>query len=154
MGELIFRYEGTLDRFAGDGIMTVFNDPIPCSDHTERAVRLALDMRERVEQLSQRWRRIGHTLGFGVGIAAGYATLGQIGFEQRREYTAIGSTINLASRLCDEARTGQIIIGQRAFSAIEQNVEARSVGELSLKGFAKPVAAYEIVSWRGSIAAG
>jgi adenylate cyclase len=154
LGELIFRYEGTLDRFAGDGIMTVFNDPIPCSDHTERAVRLALDMRERVEQLSQRWRRIGHTLGFGVGIAAGYATLGQIGFEQRREYTAIGSTINLASRLCDEARTGQIIIGQRAFSAIEQNVEARSVGELSLKGFAKPVAAYEIVSWRGSIAAG
>ena len=153
LGELIFRYEGTLDRFAGDGIMIVFNDPIPCSDHTERAVRLALDMRERVEKLSQQWRRLGHTLGFGVGIAAGYATLGQIGFEQRREYTAIGSTINLASRLCDEARAGQIIIGQRAFSAVEQNVEGRSVGELSLKGFAKPVAAYEILSWRGSIAA-
>ena len=113
LGELIFRHEGTLDRFAGDGIMIVFNDPIAYADHTERAVRLALDMRDQVEKLSQQWQRRGHTLGFGVGIAAGYATLGQIGFEQRREYTAIGSVINLASRLCDEARPGQIIIGQR-----------------------------------------
>jgi len=113
LGGLIFRHEGTLDRFAGDGIMIVFNDPIAYADHTERAVRLALDMRDQVEKLSQQWQRRGHTLGFGVGIAAGYATLGQIGFEQRREYTAIGSVINLASRLCDEARPGQIIIGQR-----------------------------------------
>jgi adenylate cyclase len=149
LGELIFRYEGTLDRFAGDGIMIIFNDPIPCADHTERAVHLALDMRERVETLSQQWRRKGHVLGFGVGIASGYATLGQIGFEQRREYTAIGSVINLASRLCDEARPGQIVIGQRAFSSIEQHVESTSIGELSLKGFAKPIAAYEILSWRG-----
>jgi class 3 adenylate cyclase len=148
MGELIFRYEGTLDRFAGDGIMIIFNDPIPCADHTERAVRLALEMRERVEVLAEQWRRKGHTLGFGVGIAAGYATLGQIGFEQRREYTAIGSVINLASRLCDEARPGQIIIGQRAFGAIEQVVDAQPIGELNLKGFAKPVAAYEILGWR------
>jgi class 3 adenylate cyclase/CheY-like chemotaxis protein len=148
LGELIFRHEGTLDRFAGDGIMIVFNDPIAYADHTERAVRLALDMRDQVEKLSQQWRRRGHTLGFGVGIAAGYATLGQIGFEQRREYTAIGSVINLASRLCDEARPGQIIIGQRAFSAVEQNVEAESIGELSLKGFAKPVAAHAIIRWR------
>ena len=148
LGELIFRHEGTLDRFAGDGIMIVFNDPIAYADHTERAVRLALDMRDQVEKLSQQWRRRGHTLGFGVGIAAGYATLGQIGFEQRREYTAIGSVINLASRLCDEARPGQIIIGQRAFSAVEQNVEAQSIGELSLKGFAKPVAAHAIIRWR------
>jgi adenylate cyclase len=148
LGELIFRYEGTLDRFAGDGIMIIFNDPIPCADHTERAVHLALDMRERVETLSKQWRRKGHELGFGVGIAAGYATLGQIGFEQRREYTAIGSVINLASRLCDEARPGQIVIGQRAFSSVEQHVEAASIGELSLKGFAKPIAAYEILSWR------
>jgi adenylate cyclase len=148
LGELIFRYEGTLDRFAGDGIMIIFNDPIPCADHTERAVHLALDMRERVETLSKQWRRKGHALGFGVGIAAGYATLGQIGFEQRREYTAIGSVINLASRLCDEARPGQIVIGQRAFSSVEQHVEAASIGELSLKGFAKPIAAYEILSWR------
>jgi class 3 adenylate cyclase len=149
LGELIFRYEGTLDRFAGDGIMIIFNDPIPCADHTERAVHLALDMRGRVETLSQQWRRKGHVLGFGVGIASGYATLGQIGFEQRREYTAIGSVINLASRLCDEARPGQIVIGQRAFSSIEQHVESTSIGELSLKGFAKPIAAYEILSWRG-----
>jgi adenylate cyclase len=149
MGELIFRYEGTLDRFAGDGIMIIFNDPIPCADHTERAVRLALEMRDRVETLAQQWRRKGHTLGFGVGIAAGYATLGQIGFERRREYTAIGSVINLASRLCDEAQPGQIVIGQRAFSAIEQDVDARAIGELNLKGFAKPVAAYEVLGWRG-----
>jgi len=148
LGGLIFQYEGTLDRFAGDGIMIVFNDPIPCADHTERAVRLALDMRDQVESLTKQWRRKGHDLGFGVGIATGYATLGQIGFEQRREYTAIGSVINLASRLCDEARPGQVIISQRAFGAVEQSVEAAPVGELSLKGFAKPVAAYEILRWR------
>jgi class 3 adenylate cyclase/CheY-like chemotaxis protein len=148
LGGLIFQYEGTLDRFAGDGIMIVFNDPIPCADHTERAVRLALDMRDQVEGLTKQWRRKGHDLGFGVGIATGYATLGQIGFEQRREYTAIGSVINLASRLCDEARPGQVIISQRAFGAVEQSVEAAPVGELSLKGFAKPVAAYEILRWR------
>jgi adenylate cyclase len=106
-------------------------------------------MRARVETLAKQWQRKGHTLGFGVGIASGYATLGQIGFEQRREYTAIGSVINLASRLCDEARPGQIVIGQRAFSAIEQHVESASVGKLRLKGFAKPVPAYEILSWRG-----
>jgi class 3 adenylate cyclase len=148
LGGLIFHYEGTLDRFAGDGIMIVFNDPIPCDDHTGRAVRLALEMRDQVDGLTQQWRRKGHNLGFGVGIAAGYATLGQIGFEQRREYTAIGSVINLASRLCDEARPGQVIISQRAFGAVEQSVEAAPVGELSLKGFAKPVAAYEILRWR------
>jgi adenylate cyclase len=148
LGELIFRHEGTLDRFAGDGIMIVFNDPIICADHTERAVKLALEMRDRVEKLAQQWQRRGHTLGFGVGIAAGYATLGQIGFERRREYTAIGSVINLASRLCDEAKPGQIIIGQRAFGAVEHNVESKPVGELSLKGFAKPVAAHEILRWR------
>jgi adenylate cyclase len=153
LGELIFRYEGTLDRFAGDGIMIIFNDPIPCADHTERAVHLALDMRDRVQALCKQWQRKGHSLGFGVGIAAGYATLGQIGFEQRREYTAIGSVINLASRLCDEAKPGQIVVGQRAFSAVEQYVEAGSIGELNLKGFARPVAAYEILSWRGEAAA-
>jgi len=149
LGKLIFRYEGTLDRFAGDGIMIVFNDPIPCADHTERAVQLALDMRDQVGKLSAQWQRKGHRLGFGVGIASGYATLGQIGFEQRREYTAIGSVINLASRLCDEARPGQIVVAQRAFSAVEHCVEAALIGDLALKGFAAPVAAYEIVSWKG-----
>jgi adenylate cyclase len=149
LGELIFRYEGTLERFLGDGIMIVFNDPIPCDDHTERAVRLALDMRERVDELAKQWARVGHVLGFGIGIASGYATLGQVGFEHRREYTAIGSVINLASRLCDEAKAGQIVISQRAFSAVEQSVGASHIGQLSLKGFNRPIDAYEVVSWRG-----
>ena len=149
LGELIFRYEGTLERFLGDGIMIVFNDPIPCDDHTERAVRLALDMRERVAELAKQWARRGHMLGFGIGIASGYATLGQVGFEHRREYTAIGRVINLASRLCDEAKAGQIVISQRAFSAVEQSVGASHIGQLTLKGFNRPIDAYEVVSWRG-----
>jgi adenylate cyclase len=149
LGELIFRYEGTLERFLGDGIMIVFNDPIPCADHTERAVRLALDMRESVDGLAKEWRRKGHALGFGIGIASGYATLGQIGFEHRREYTAIGSVTNLASRLCDEARAGQIVINQRVFGSIEASVEGAHIGDLSLKGFNRPIPAYEIVRWRG-----
>jgi class 3 adenylate cyclase/CheY-like chemotaxis protein len=148
LGELIFRYEGTLDRFVGDGIMIVFNDPIPCADHTERAVRLALHMRDEVNKLGAQWRRQGYNLGFGVGIASGYATLGQIGFEQRREYTAIGSVINLASRLCDEARPGQIVIAQRTLSAVEDLVETAALGELKLKGFNRPIAAFEVLSWR------
>jgi adenylate cyclase len=148
LGELIFRYEGTLERFLGDGIMIVFNDPIPCPDHTARAVRLALDMRDRVGSLARQWARKGHSLGFGIGIASGYATLGQIGFEHRREYTAIGSAINLAARLCGEARADQIVIDQRAFSVVEPWLEAAQIGALSLKGFNRPVPAYEILSWR------
>jgi adenylate cyclase len=149
LGKLIFRYEGTLERFLGDGIMIIFNDPIPCADHTERAVRLALDMRESVDGLAKEWRRKGHTLGFGIGIASGYATLGQIGFEHRREYTAIGSVINLASRLCGEARAGQIVISQRVFGSVESSVEAAPIGELTLKGFNRPIPAYDILRWRG-----
>jgi adenylate cyclase len=147
MGELIFKYEGTLERFLGDGIMVIFNDPIPYPDHTERAVRLALDMRAKVADLAKGWARKGHVLGMGIGIASGYATLGQVGFEHRREYTANGSVINLASRLCDEARPGQIVISQGAFAAIEQWVEASHLGHLSLKGFSRPIDAYEVVSW-------
>jgi class 3 adenylate cyclase/CheY-like chemotaxis protein len=149
LGELIFRYEGTLERFLGDGIMIIFNDPIPCADHTERAVGLALDMRTAVERLAKEWRRKGHALGFGIGIASGYATLGQIGFEHRREYTAIGSVTNLASRLCGEAQPGQIVIGQRAFSSVEGSVEAVPIGDLTLKGFNRPMPAYDVVRWRG-----
>jgi adenylate cyclase len=150
LGELIFQYEGTLERFAGDGILIIFNDPIPCADHTERGVRLALDMRDEVtKNLATRWRGRGHDLGFGIGIAVGYATLGQIGFTRRREYTAIGSVINLASRLCDEAKPGQIVVAQRVLTAVEQSVEAVSLGEMNLKGFKKPMAAYDILSWRG-----
>ena len=147
MGELIFKYEGTLERFLGDGIMIIFNDPIPYPDHTERAVRLALDMRAKVADLAKGWARKGHVLGMGIGIASGYATLGQVGFEHRREYTANGSVINLASRLCNEARPGQIVISQGAFAAIEQWVEASHLGHLSLKGFNRPIDAYEVVSW-------
>ena len=147
LGELIFRYEGTLERFLGDGIMIVFNDPIPCVDHTERAIRLALDMRERVNTLGVQWRRKGHELGFGIGIATGFATVGQIGFQERREYTAIGSVINLASRLCDEAATGQIVIPARVLASIEQSVKVKALGELTLKGFDKPLAAYDVLSW-------
>jgi len=148
LGELIFRYEGTLERFLGDGIMTVFNDPIPCVDHAERAVRLALDMRERVNELGTQWRRKGHELGFGVGIATGFATVGQIGFQERREYTAIGSVINLASRLCDEAATDQIVIPARVLASVEQSVKVKALGELTLKGFDKPLAAYNVLSWQ------
>jgi adenylate cyclase len=149
LGVLIFRYEGTLERFLGDGIMIIFNDPLPCAEHTERAVRLALDMRESVDGLAKEWLRKGHALGFGIGIASGYATLGQIGFEHRREYTAIGSVINLASRLCGEARAGQIVISQRVFASVEAAVEAAPIGDLSLKGFNRPIPAYEILRWRG-----
>jgi adenylate cyclase len=147
LGHLIFRYEGTLERFLGDGIMVVFNDPIPCDDHAARAVRLALDMRANVDDLAKGWSRRGYDLGFGIGIATGFSTLGQIGFEHRREYTAIGSTVNLASRLCDEARPGQIVIDQRAFSAVESRVEGGRIGDLVLKGFNRPVPAFEIRRW-------
>ena len=147
MGELIFRYEGTLERFFADGIMIVFNDPVPCPDHTERAVQLALDMREKAAKLAKEWARKGHVLGFGIGIASGYATLGQVGFEHRREYSAHGSAINLASRLCDEAKPGQIVISQRTFGAVEHWVGASHIGQLSLKGFNRPIDAYEVVSW-------
>jgi adenylate cyclase len=150
MGELIFRYEGTLERFLGDGIMIIFNDPIPCPDHTERAVRLALDMRMKIDELAKQWARKGHLLGFGIGIASGYATIGQVGFEHRREYTANGSVINLASRLCDEAKPGQIVISQRAFAAVERRVGGSHIGQLSLKGFSRPIDAYEVVSWDGA----
>jgi len=151
LGKLIFQYEGTLERFAGDGIVIIFNDPIPCADHTERAVRLALDMREEVaNNLAVRWRGRGHDLGFGIGIAVGYATLGQIGFTQRREYTCIGSVINLASRLCDEAKAGQIVVSQRVLTEVEQSVDANALEPMELKGFKKPIPAYDILRWRGA----
>jgi class 3 adenylate cyclase/AmiR/NasT family two-component response regulator len=149
LGELIFQYEGTLERFAGDGILTVFNDPIPCADHTERAVRLALDMRDRVDELATLWRKRGHELGFGIGISVGHATLGQVGFARRREYTVIGSVVNLASRLCDEAQPGQIIVSQKVLTAVEQSVNSAPLGDMTLKGFKRPITVYDIQSWRG-----
>jgi adenylate cyclase len=144
LGELIFRFEGTLERFAGDGLMVFFNDPVPCPDPAARAVRMAAAMRQRVGELTEIWRKRGHQLDFGVGIAQGYATLGKIGFEGRFDYAAIGTVTNLAARLCGEAAGGQILISQRVYAAVEALAVAEPVGELSLKGFVKPVPAYSI----------
>jgi adenylate cyclase len=146
MGELIFRFEGTLERFAGDGLMVFFNDPLPCPDPAARAVRMAAAMRERTRELSLVWRKLGHELGFGVGIASGYATLGKIGFEGRYDYGAIGTVTNLGSRLCDEARPGQILISQRVYAMVEDLVDVEPIGGLDLKGFLKPVSAFNIVA--------
>src|SRR3954465_5912686 len=151
LGELIHRYEGTLDRFAGDGVMVLFNAPIQFADHTARAVKMAVEMRDAIGQLTEKWKNRGHSLGFGVGIALGYATLGQIGFEQRLEYAAIGSVTNLASRLCDEAKAGQVVVSRRVYGMVEPWVEARALDDLVLKGFNHPVLAMEILSWREEV---
>jgi adenylate cyclase len=145
LGELTFRYEGTLERFVCDGVVVLFNDPLPCPDPAARAVRMALDMHARVRELARSWRKQGHELGFGVGIAQGFATLGQVGFAGRFDYSAIGPVPNLASRLCDAASDGEILISQRVFAAIEHLVEAELVGELTLKGFVRPVTAYRVL---------
>jgi len=151
LGELIFRYEGTLDRYAGDGVMILFNAPIQFEDHTKRAVKMAVEMRDTIGTLTERWRNRGHNLGFGIGIALGYATLGQIGFEQRLEYAAIGSVTNLASRLCDEAKANQIVVSRRVYGMVEPWVEGRAIDDLNLKGFNHPVLAAEILSWRENV---
>ena len=148
LGELIFKYEGTLDRYAGDGVMILFNAPIQFEDHTKRAVKMAVEMRDSIGALTEKWRNRGHSLGFGVGIALGYATLGQIGFEQRLEYAAIGSVTNLASRLCDEAKANQIVVSRRVYGMVESWVESRPIDDLTLKGFNHPVLAVEILRWR------
>jgi len=144
LGRRITHYGGTLERFSGDGILVVFNDPIACDDHTERAVAMALDMREDVALLAGKWRAQGHNLGFGIGIARGFATLGQIGFDQRRDYAAIGTVTNLASRLCDEARPGQILVSQKVAAAAEAMAETAFLEERALKGFARGTPVYEI----------
>ncbi|MBR0779382.1 HAMP domain-containing protein [Bradyrhizobium diazoefficiens] len=151
LGELIHRYEGTLDRFAGDGVMVLFNAPIQFADHTARAVKMAVEMRDAIGKLTEKWKNRGHSLGFGLGVAMGYATLGQIGFEQRLEYAAIGSVTNLASRLCDEAKAGQVVVSRRVYGMVEQWVEARALDDLQLKGFNHPVLAMEILSWRAEV---
>jgi adenylate cyclase len=153
MGELILRYEATVGWFAGDGLMVWFNDPIPCDDPAARAVRMAVEMREAMSELTAKWRKRGHELDFGVGIALGYATLGRIGFDGRYDYGAVGSVMNLAARLCSEAKGGQIVISERVYSEIEELLTAESVGELTLKGFMKPIAAYNVLDVAGSVAA-
>jgi class 3 adenylate cyclase/HAMP domain-containing protein len=151
LGELIFKYEGTLDRYAGDGVMILFNAPIQFEDHTARAVRMAVEMRDTIGGLTEKWRNRGHNLGFGIGIALGYATLGQIGFEQRLEYAAIGSVTNLASRLCDEAKANQIVVSRRVYGMVEPWVEGRPIDDLNLKGFNHPILAAEITAWREEV---
>ena len=145
MGELILRHEGTLEHFAGDGMMIFFNDPAPIPNPAEQAVRMTLAMRERVRDLMIKWRKLGYDLDFGVGIAQGYATIGAIGFEGRWEYGAIGTVPNLAARLCGEAKPGEILVAQRLLANVEDLVDAESVGELTLKGFHRPVSAYNIL---------
>jgi adenylate cyclase len=148
LGTLIFRFEGTLERFTGDGLMVFFNDPLPCEDHALQGVRMAVAMRQEMGKLVETWRRRAYQLDFGVGIAQGYATLGMIGFEGRVDYAAVGPATNLASRLCDAARGGQILISQRVYAEVEELVEAESLGELALKGLRHPVPAYNVVRLR------
>jgi len=149
LGKLIFKYEGTLDKYAGDGVMILFNAPILLEDHTQRAVKMAVEMRDTIGPLTERWRNRGHNLGFGIGIALGYATLGQVGFEQRLEYAAIGSVTNLASRLCGEAKAGQIVVSRRVYGMVEACVEGRAIDDLTVKGFNHPILAAEILRWKG-----
>ena len=144
LGDLIFRFEGTLERFSGDGLMVFFNDPMPCDDPPLRAVRMAVAMRTRAQELAAGWSRRGHDLALGVGIAHGFATLGRIGFEGRFDYAAIGSVTNLAARLCAEAKPWQILATQRVQADAEEYVISDLVGDLSLRGFSRPVRAFEI----------
>src|SRR5262249_2321975 len=137
LGPLIHRYEGTLERFTGDGLIVFFNDPVPCPDPALRAVRLAVDMREAFAPLAQSWAARGHEIGFGVGIAQGYATLGRVGFEGRFDYSAIGTVTNMAARLCAEARNGQILLTQRVAAAIDNFAELELLGEVVLKGITR-----------------
>ena len=139
LGPLIIRSEGTLDHFSGDGLMVIFNDPLPCPDPAERAVRMAVEMREAVAALQADWRRRGREIGFGIGIAQGYATLGQIGFAERVDYTAIGTVCNIASRLCDEAEDGQILVSKRVAGAVEKIARLEEIGDIMLKGLTQPV---------------
>jgi adenylate cyclase len=145
LGDLVTRFEGTLERFTGDGLMVFFNDPLPCEDAPLRAVRMAVAMRNRIQGLAKGWARHGYDLALGVGIAQGYATLGRIGFEGRSDYTAIGNCTNLAARLCAEARPWQILLSPRVHAAVEEFVTSEPVGELTLRGFSRPVATFNVV---------
>lgn len=148
MGQLVLEHEGTLERFTGDGMMIFFNDPVEVENPEERAVRMVLEMRDAAEQLRAGWEKLGYELDLGVGIAAGYATLGAIGFEGRFDYGAIGRVTNLSARLCDAAPPGHILISERVATAVEGLVESEAFGDLSLDGFHKPVAARRLLGLR------
>ena len=148
MGEAIMAHGGTLEHFAGDGVMVFFNDPVLQDDHVERAVRMAVGMRERFEQLAEGWSKRGHRLGFGVGIDTGYATLGRIGFEGRYDYGMVGPAVITASRLSSAAAAGQILLAPRSYAAVEAIVDAEPVGEIQLKGFSRPIAPMDVVRLR------
>jgi class 3 adenylate cyclase len=150
IGEIIVKYNGTLERYAGDGVMVIFNDPVPVPNAALQAVNMALDMRVAIGALIEKWRRIGHDLGFGIGIENGFATLGTIGFEGRFDYAAIGTVSNVASRLCDEAKAGQILISPRVLLAVEDSVTVEAVGEFELKGIRRPMAAYNLLATRAA----
>jgi adenylate cyclase len=146
LGASIVKYSGTLERYAGDGVMVVFNDPVPVENPALQAVLMALEMRDAIGALTGKWHRWGHEIGFGIGIAHGYATLGTIGFEGRFDYAAIGTVSNVASRLCDEAKPGQILISPRVLAAVENAVTVEPVGEFELKGIRRPLAAYNVLA--------
>ena len=145
MGQLIQKHGGTLEQFAGDSLMVIFNDPIKVEDPAARAVRMAVEMRERFLQTMQPWKKRGHDIGLGLGIAHGYATIGAIGFEDRIGYGVIGRVTNMAARLCSEAKAGQILISQPVFALVEEVVEVEDAGELTLKGFHRPVPACSVI---------
>jgi adenylate cyclase len=145
IGGIVNKYGGTLERYAGDGVMVVFNDPIPIDSPAIQAVRMAIDMRAAIGELTEKWRKLGHDIGFGIGIAHGFATLGTIGFEGRFDYAAIGTVSNVASRLCDEAKPGQILISPRVLMAVEKSVKVEPVGDFALKGIRRPLTAYNVL---------
>jgi class 3 adenylate cyclase len=146
IGELVIRYSGTLERYAGDGVMVVFNDPVPVENSALQAVMMALELRDGLGVLTQTWSRLGHEIGYGIGIAHGFATLGTIGYEGRFDYAAIGTVSNVASRLCDEAKPGQILISARVLMKVENAVKVEPVGEFELKGIRRPLAAYNVIA--------
>jgi class 3 adenylate cyclase/putative methionine-R-sulfoxide reductase with GAF domain len=150
IGGIINKYGGTLERYAGDGVMVVFNDPIPVDNPALQAARMAIDMRMAIGELIEKWRKLGHDIGFGIGIAHGFATLGTIGFEGRFDYAAIGTVSNVASRLCDEAKSGQILISPRVLMAVEKDITVEPVGEFALKGIRRPLTAYNVLATKAA----
>jgi adenylate cyclase len=149
LGALIHKFEGTLERYVGEGLIVLFNDPLPCPNPSERAVRMAVEMREAVAKLTAKWRKLGYELGFAVGISNGYATLGRIAIEGRFDYAAIGTVVSLAGRLCEEAASGEILVDAKVYAAIEDVVDVAAPSELHPKDFHRPIRAFNLKALRG-----